>query len=51
MDITDIIKPQFLSKILFTEEAGFTRDGIFNYHNIHVWCDVNPHAIHEAQYQ
>jgi hypothetical protein len=36
---------------LFTDEAGFTRDGIFNYHNCHVWCEENPHAIHESWHQ
>jgi hypothetical protein len=46
-----VLNPPFLSKILFTDEAGFTRDGIFNYHNCHVWCAENPYAIHESWHQ
>ena len=26
----------------------FTRDGIFNFHNVHIWPHANPHAIREA---
>jgi hypothetical protein len=40
-----VLNPPFVSKILFSEEAGFTCDDIFNYHNCHVWCDENPHDI------
>jgi hypothetical protein len=36
---------------LFPDEAEFTCDGIFNYHSCHVWCDENPHAIHESRHQ
>jgi len=39
--------PQFLWKLLFTDEAKFTRDGIFNLHNVHIWTHANPHAIRE----
>ncbi|KAJ8954452.1 hypothetical protein NQ318_011128 [Aromia moschata] len=31
--------------ILFTDEACFTRRGITNFHNEHVYADENPHAI------
>ena len=27
---------QFLNNVLFTDEAGFTRDGIFNFRNCHL---------------
>lgn len=37
--------PQFLCNILFTDEVSYTRDGIINVHNIHVWGDENPHVI------
>jgi hypothetical protein len=30
--------------VLFTNEACFTRHGIFNSHNSHVWPDANPHC-------
>lgn len=43
--------PLFLSKILFTDEAGFSREGIFNYHNNHFWADVNPHEISQRRHQ
>ena len=32
---------QFLNNVLFTDEAGFTCDGIFNFHNCHMWAAVN----------
>lgn len=37
--------------ILFTDEATFTRDGINNNRNSHVWSDENPHAIVESNFQ
>ena len=43
--------PQFLWKLLFTNEAMFTRDGIFNFHNLHIWAHANPHVIRETRYQ
>jgi len=43
--------PQFLCKLLFTDEAMFTRDGICNFHNVHIWAHANPHAIREARHQ
>lgn len=42
---------EFLQKILFTDEAGFTRDGIVNFHNNHVWAEENPHAYFESRHQ
>ena len=33
---------------MLTAEAMFTRDGIFNFHNVHIWTHANPHAIREA---
>jgi len=36
---------------LFTDEAMFTRDGIFNFHNVHMWAHANPHTIREAKHQ
>jgi hypothetical protein len=29
----------------------FTRDGIFNFHNVHIWAHANPHTIREARHQ
>ena len=45
------LNPLFVSSILFTDEAGFTRDGIFNFHNCHIWADVNPNATHVSRHQ
>jgi hypothetical protein len=33
-----------MANILFTDEAGFTIDGIVNFHNAHVWVNENPHT-------
>ena len=43
--------PQFLSKILFTDEANFSRNAIMNFHNNHIWADENPHEIIESRNQ
>lgn len=41
----------FLKNILFTDEAGFTRDGVVNFHNTHEWADENPRAYFEYGHQ
>lgn len=41
----------FASRVLFTDEAFFNRDGVFNIHNCHYWTTENPHAIHPHGYQ
>lgn len=41
----------FVGKVLFTDEAGFTRDGVINSHNLHLWADENPHGIVETKNQ
>ena len=43
--------PNFLNWILFTDEAGFISNAVFNSHNTHVWFDENPHARQEVQFQ
>jgi hypothetical protein len=49
-----VVNPRFVANILFTGEAGFTREGIVNFHNIHVWVDDNPHttvaSIHQHRF-
>lgn len=42
---------QIIETILFTDEAGFTREGIINFHNTHQWAYDNPHAIVESRHQ
>lgn len=41
----------FLSRILFTDEAQFSRDGVVNFHNVHVWAVENPHDIRQYRHQ
>ncbi|KAJ4451198.1 hypothetical protein ANN_02658 [Periplaneta americana] len=36
------VNPNFPALVLFTDEAQFTRDGITNFHNQHVWVYENP---------
>lgn len=43
--------PQFLSKILWTDEASFTNTGRVNLHNMHYWSDNNPHWMREVDNQ
>lgn len=47
----DLNNPLFLGNVLFTDEAGFSREGIFNNRTSHVWAAENPHAIYEAGHQ
>lgn len=41
----------FVDCVLFSDEACFTRAGIFNLRNNHVWAHENPHAVHIRSYQ
>lgn len=45
--------PQFLNKILWTDESTFKKDGYLNLHNLHGWHIENPHLMREdrSQYQ
>lgn len=43
--------PTFLKKILFTDEATFTRRGIFNWRNSHSWELENPHLPRVTHFQ
>lgn len=45
------IEPQLVAKILFTDEATFTRNGITNFRNSHTWAYENPNAIRERHFQ
>jgi hypothetical protein len=44
-------EPNFLSIVVTTDEAGFTRDGVFNSHNTHIWSEENPEQIRERGFQ
>lgn len=39
------LHPRTVPRILFTDEASFTRDGVTNLKNSHIWAHENPHAI------
>jgi hypothetical protein len=41
----------YAHNILWTGEACFTCEGVFNIHNNHLWAQDNPHAVCECQYQ
>lgn len=42
---------QFLSLILWTDEATFTSCGKVNLHNMHYWAEANPHWMREVDHQ
>lgn len=42
---------QFLSHILWTDEATFTNAGGVNLHNMHYWSAENPHWMRETDFQ
>ena len=41
----------FLEKIFFTDESCFTRNGVTNFHNLHVWMEENPKEIRPYSFQ
>lgn len=43
--------PDFSKSILFTDEATFTRCGITNVHNDHVYAEENPHMTTAVHHQ
>lgn len=43
--------PEFLKKIIWTDEAKFSREGIFNRRNEHFWADLNPNVVKEMRFQ
>ncbi|KAJ4426353.1 hypothetical protein ANN_27167 [Periplaneta americana] len=45
------VNPNFPALVLFTDEAQFTRDGITNFHNQHVWAYENPRATVPSHHQ
>ncbi|RZB40097.1 hypothetical protein BDFB_006420 [Asbolus verrucosus] len=47
----DQVNDSFLSKILFTDEAQFSRSGIRNLHSLHLWAAENPHGFRDVHFQ
>lgn len=43
--------PNFLSSVLFTDEAKFSRTAVTNLHNTHIWAIENPHEISQCHHQ
>lgn len=41
----------FIKNILFTDEATFTRRGVFNWRNSHSWDIENPHLFRKSHIQ
>jgi hypothetical protein len=41
----------FIKRILWSDEAGFTREGYFNCRNEHIWAYDNPHAVKVMSHQ
>ena len=41
----------FLSRILWTDESTFTRDGTTNFHNMHFYSKENPHKKFQSRNQ
>lgn len=42
---------RYLRRCLFTDEAQFTRDGVFNLRNSHMWSEENPFATRQSHSQ
>ncbi|GBM50286.1 hypothetical protein AVEN_219060-1 [Araneus ventricosus] len=42
---------QFLARVLFSDEACLTREGVFNTHNAHMWSSENPHITVSSNVQ
>ena len=40
-----------LDNIIWTDEAKFTRNGVFNRRNSHYWSDSNNHQFRELNFQ
>ena len=43
--------PEFINKIVFSDEATFLLDGAVNRHNCRYWSDINPHWMRETNSQ
>lgn len=42
---------QFLDNIIWTDEAKFSNNGLFNRRNSHYWSDTNVHHSREGRFQ
>lgn len=42
---------RFTSRVIWTDESTFTRNGVWNQRNTHYWARVNPHVLKETGHQ
>lgn len=42
---------RYASRVIFSDESLFTREGIFNSHNMHAWSDENPRVTRSRSFQ
>lgn len=43
--------PFFLDNVIWSDEAKFTKNGVFNRRNSHFWSDSNVHPFREENFQ
>ena len=43
--------PELLSVIFFSDKASFTRDGVNNLRNVHMWSHDNPHETSVTNFE
>lgn len=48
---SDTEEHHFFHRILWSDESNFTRDGVFNTHNLHQYSHQNPHASRQQHSQ
>lgn len=50
---TDVDDPNYLKRILWTDESKFTKEGILNLHNLHHWTNKteNPRVKRQKSFQ
>lgn len=44
-------EPDFLQRMIWSDEAKFTKNGIYNKHNSHYWSNINTNEIREVRFQ
>lgn len=44
-------QPEFPGLVLFTDEATFSQEGVFNTHNLHLWAQENPRKTRPHSFQ
>lgn len=45
------LRPNYGSRILYTDECTFTKNGMFNTHNYHYWSHENLYLTRESSFQ